>query len=203
MLTSSETIFGIDTEDSVSSYNVGVAIHYFAKDAMAILSEGDPERLKRIQNRHNIIFWWYSSIAYVCKSDGIFGAKEKKFVFNRAKQAGFSDDFIKNKVFLGVDYIDNLINEVPIFWKEFDPSLTNKERERRTEMFFEIFLLYCLLAATQDGLISEEYQTVENIAKRLPLQNPTKMIQECVKLIKLERQLAITVQETMIRKSKL
>ena len=158
MSTSSQTIFGIDTENSVSSYDVGGGIDHYARGAMAVLSEGDSERWLRMQNKYGIIFWWYSSIAYVCKADGIFGEKEKNFILKRAKQVWLSDDLIKNQVFLGKDYINNMIKQVPIFWKEFDPTLTNEDKERRIEMFFEIFLLYCLLAATQDGIVNKEYQ---------------------------------------------
>lgn len=195
-----ETIFGINTHENVTSYDVGAAIDIYARDGMKQLSGNDPARWVKIFSKYNLFFYWWSSIAYICKSDGKLDKKEKKYIKKRAHEIGITSDEELNKIYLANDHIDDMISELPKFWQEFDSNLTKKEINIKILMCYDMFLLYALIAATQDGLVLNEYKTIKKIGQRLSLPNPSKNIKECIKLIKLEKQLAVAIQTRQKRK---
>lgn len=54
-------------------------------------------------------------------------------------------------------------------------------------------IIYSLVAATQDGLVKDEYNAVTDVAIRIGLTKDD--VKDCMQIIKLERQLAIKLKQ--------
>lgn len=195
-LTRRYTIQGIDTEESVASYDAGAAIDVFAHDGMKKIMSGPnpPESYLKIIRQLKLDIYFWSNVAYICKSDGSLNEKQKQFIRNRAQKLQMTNDKLQ-EIYIGKNYFVEMVENLEKYWAKVDPNLSKDELKRKLESYCEFFLIYAFLAATQNGLGDTEYQTMKHIAKEyLPLKNPEKSVKECVNIIKLEQQLAIAVQ---------
>ena len=52
---------------------------------MAALSGSDPERCIKLLKKHKLDLYAWSNVAYICKSDGSLGEKDKQHLRKRAK----------------------------------------------------------------------------------------------------------------------
>ena len=188
------TITGIDSEASVSKYSVGCAIDALIHDNMSRNTQLDHDKFNQICAKHKVFYYALETHAWVSRGDGVLGKKEEEFLIKTGKSWGLSDNEI-NEALKGNDSSKELMQSGMKAAKEMVPNGNDAMAQKIAGKLRPGLLLYAVLAATQDGLVKDEYEEAKKLAKNLGF--PKGTVKQMINVIKLEKQLQQELGKTM------
>ena len=167
-----QTLIGIESLEVFDFYDVGCGIRSIAHSVFSFRRDESAEskqHVMEVSNKHKNPFYTLSTVAHVCMADGILHDKEKAFIEQYAISRGVPENDIE-ELLKGKDYTQEMIDSRGAVYDENHGKSTDKKsKEKAVEGFKKYFILLSILAATQDGLVRDEYEQSVKIAQKIGL----------------------------------
>lgn len=192
------TIRNLNNEDDVSFYTPGLATNEIYHSIMSKLGGLSEIEFIKLLEKYNLTYYCFSTAAYVCKGDGILSDKERMFVEKLVKhnKPDISDTEL-NEILEGKDYTQKVLEEYPLLYDELLPKETTKEeKEHYLKNTKLTFILACVLAATQDGFVDQEYQRTKQVANNLGITQQE--VKKLIKIVEAEIHLANLLKDILV-----
>ena len=135
--------------------------------------------------KHNLSLHFLSTMVFVCKGDGILGKKEEEYVLSLCEKWHITNENVINEALKGKNCAKQLSKAVNDWFKELSPDADDETVDIMIDNCLRCMVMQCVIAATQDGLVKQEYHRIKLFCKELGFDES--LAQQCVDIIRQEK----------------
>ena len=198
LISKDSTFHGIEKKENGEFYVVGSGIHSIFHNIMSRINEQSSlAKLLTLIRKYNVNLYFFSTVAYVCKGDGVLSEEEQSCLTSFAiRNDPDIEDSVIAEIKEGKDYTNECLEAYSKVYNEFLPNSTKEEKERYIHNIKQQLVLGSIITAAQDGLVPKEYDRVKEVAYKLGLTHDD--IKEYIAIVKLEIELAKRLKKVLI-----
>lgn len=192
------TIANMTNEEDLSFYTVGVGIFEIYHSIMSHLGDMSQSEFLKLIEKYNLNYYYFNTVVFVCKGDGTLSDKERSYVERCIKhnKPDVTEKEMKESM-EGKDYTNEVLKRYTLLHDELLPKETSKEKKDHFIKNVKLtFLFGCIVSATQDGFVDEEYQRTKKVANDLGITHEE--VKKMIKIIEAEIHLANLLKEILV-----
>lgn len=189
--------------DEELKYDVGeccnVLFHNLMSKIITKDGKADSKTMLETMYEFDIVLEFFSIVVHICMADGKLGKSEEAFV-RRAAQFWQMPDPQLDEALLGKDLSEEFVVNIQKYWTKLCPDLSDAQMVLRCNALKNDVITYGILAASQEGLFNQEYESAKKMAKKLGLKESC--ITDNVEIVKAEKELAQLIKKKFLRNKK-